>query len=151
MGTGGSFPAVKRSGREANHSPPSTAEVKNAWSYNSTPQYVFMAWCLVKHRDIFTCIFYLPFMSISPKWSPPLRFLNWNFECITFFFTPCYMFLSQCFLFNNRAIKSVKPSLCYFLRSSVTSFFSVMCSEILYCLPMFFPRCDTHTHNLTSI
>jgi hypothetical protein len=28
MGTGGSFPGVKRSGREADHSPPSSAEVK---------------------------------------------------------------------------------------------------------------------------
>jgi hypothetical protein len=39
---------VKRPGCEADHSPPSSAEVKNAWSYTSTPQYVFMAWCLVK-------------------------------------------------------------------------------------------------------
>jgi hypothetical protein len=44
---------VKRPGREADHSSPSSAEVKNAWSYTSTPQYVFMAWCLVKHRDKF--------------------------------------------------------------------------------------------------
>jgi len=22
--------------------------VRNAWSYTSTPQYVFMAWCLIK-------------------------------------------------------------------------------------------------------
>jgi hypothetical protein len=29
--------AVKRPGREADHSPPSSADVKNAWSYNSTP------------------------------------------------------------------------------------------------------------------
>jgi hypothetical protein len=29
-------------GLEADHSPPSSAEVKNAWSYTSTPQYVFM-------------------------------------------------------------------------------------------------------------
>jgi hypothetical protein len=29
---------IKRSGREADHSPPSSAEVKNAWSYTSTPQ-----------------------------------------------------------------------------------------------------------------
>jgi hypothetical protein len=42
---------VKRLGREAYHSPPSSAEVKNARSYTSTPQYAFMAWCLVKHRD----------------------------------------------------------------------------------------------------
>jgi hypothetical protein len=42
MRTRGSFP-----GGEADHSPPSSAEVKNAWSYTSTTQYVFMAWCLV--------------------------------------------------------------------------------------------------------
>jgi hypothetical protein len=53
---------VERSGREADHSPPSSAEVKNAWISASTPQYAFMAWCLVKHRDNFTFIFYhLPF------------------------------------------------------------------------------------------
>jgi hypothetical protein len=28
---------LKRLGREANHSPPSSAEVENAWSYTSTP------------------------------------------------------------------------------------------------------------------
>jgi hypothetical protein len=41
-------PGVKRPGREADHSPPTSAEVKNAWSYTSIPQYVFIAWCLVK-------------------------------------------------------------------------------------------------------
>jgi hypothetical protein len=45
---------LKRPGREADHLPPSSAKVKNAWSYTSTPQYIFMAWCLVKHRDNFT-------------------------------------------------------------------------------------------------
>jgi hypothetical protein len=44
-------PGVKRPGREANHLPPSSAEVKNAWSYTSTTQYVFMAWCLIMNRD----------------------------------------------------------------------------------------------------
>jgi hypothetical protein len=28
-----SVPGVKRSGREADHSPPSSAELKNAWNY----------------------------------------------------------------------------------------------------------------------
>jgi hypothetical protein len=28
-----------------------SAEVKNVWSYTSTPPYAFMVWCLVKHRD----------------------------------------------------------------------------------------------------
>jgi hypothetical protein len=45
---------VKWPGSEADHSPPSSAEVKNAWSYSSTPYYVFMEWCLVKHRHNFT-------------------------------------------------------------------------------------------------
>jgi hypothetical protein len=45
---------VKRPGREADYSPPSSAEVKNAWSYTSIPHYVFMSSCLVKHRDMFT-------------------------------------------------------------------------------------------------
>jgi hypothetical protein len=53
------FSWVKRSGREADHSPPSTAEVKNAWSYTSIPQYIFMARCLVKHRDSFNFTFFL--------------------------------------------------------------------------------------------
>jgi hypothetical protein len=37
MGTRGSFSGVKWPGREVDHSSPSSAEVKNAWSYKSTP------------------------------------------------------------------------------------------------------------------
>jgi hypothetical protein len=37
MDMGGYFLGVKRPEREADHSPPSSAEVKNAWSYTSTP------------------------------------------------------------------------------------------------------------------
>jgi hypothetical protein len=48
MGTRGSFPGVNRTGYEADHSSPSSAEVS---------QYVFMAWCLVKHRDNFTLLY----------------------------------------------------------------------------------------------
>jgi hypothetical protein len=57
-------PGVKRPGREADNSPPSSVEVRNAWNYTSTsptrPSWclikedVFMAWYLVKHRDNFT-------------------------------------------------------------------------------------------------
>jgi hypothetical protein len=36
---------IKWPGREADHSPPSSAEVKNSWTYTSTPQYAFMVWC----------------------------------------------------------------------------------------------------------
>jgi hypothetical protein len=44
---------VKWSGREADHLPPSSAEV-NEWSYTSTPQYAFIAQFKKKHRDNFT-------------------------------------------------------------------------------------------------
>jgi hypothetical protein len=37
---------VKRVGCEADYSLPSNAEVKNPWSYTSTPKYVCMEWCL---------------------------------------------------------------------------------------------------------
>jgi hypothetical protein len=43
MATGGSFPGVKRQGSEADHSPPTSAEVKKKWIYTSTPLHVFMA------------------------------------------------------------------------------------------------------------
>jgi hypothetical protein len=33
---------VKQSGREAGHSPPTSAEVKNEWSCTSTPSYAFL-------------------------------------------------------------------------------------------------------------
>jgi len=33
MGAGGSYPEGKATRRETDHSPPSSAEVKNEWSY----------------------------------------------------------------------------------------------------------------------
>jgi hypothetical protein len=56
-------PGVRLSGREADYSPPPSAEVKNAWHYTSTPQYVFMAWYSFQHRDNFT--FTLPCYSYN--------------------------------------------------------------------------------------
>jgi hypothetical protein len=39
---------IKRPEREADHSSQSSAQVKDAWNYTSTPRYAFMAWCSVK-------------------------------------------------------------------------------------------------------
>jgi len=58
LSTGGFYLGTTRPEREADHSPPSSAEVRNAWSYTSTSQYVFMAWCLVKAQG--QLYFYLP-------------------------------------------------------------------------------------------
>jgi hypothetical protein len=54
---------VKRPGREAGHSPPSSAEVKNAWSYTSTPPVRLHGVGLVKHRDNFTFTFTVSVLS----------------------------------------------------------------------------------------
>jgi hypothetical protein len=53
-------PRIKRLGREANRSLPSSAEVTHAWPYIPTPPHVFMASRLVKHRDFYlvTAIIY---------------------------------------------------------------------------------------------
>jgi hypothetical protein len=45
---GAFYLGIKCPEREADYSPPSSAEVKDAWSYNSPPQYASMAWCTVK-------------------------------------------------------------------------------------------------------
>jgi hypothetical protein len=50
IGTRSYFPGGKADGHDAGHSPPSGAKVKNTWSYTSIPSYVFMVWCIVKHR-----------------------------------------------------------------------------------------------------
>jgi hypothetical protein len=50
---------VSRPGREADHSPPSNASIKNAWSYTSTLPSVFMVWYFVKDWDNFTFTSYL--------------------------------------------------------------------------------------------
>jgi hypothetical protein len=45
---------VKQLGCEADHSPPSSAEVR---AIPALPKYAFMVWCLVKHRDNFAFAF----------------------------------------------------------------------------------------------
>jgi hypothetical protein len=51
MSNGGSFPAVQMPGREANHSPPISAEVKNTWIYTSTHIYAFVASCFISYAQ----------------------------------------------------------------------------------------------------
>jgi len=48
---------IKRPGREANLSPPPSTEVKNAWSYTSTPTCAFMAWCVIKRIRLYGVVF----------------------------------------------------------------------------------------------
>jgi hypothetical protein len=52
MGVPGALsPGITQLGREADNSSPTSAEVKKTWVYTSSPPYIFMEQCLVKHRD----------------------------------------------------------------------------------------------------
>lgn len=62
MGTGFASSEVQRPDPEANHTSPSSAEVKNVRSYNSTPPYTCMAWCLAKQQGQFN---FLPILKLS--------------------------------------------------------------------------------------
>jgi hypothetical protein len=64
--TGALTPGQKRSGRKANHSPPSGAEVKNLWNYTSTPSYVFITECLINYaQGKFYFLYFLENISIT--------------------------------------------------------------------------------------
>jgi hypothetical protein len=55
MGTGRFFPQeVNWLKHEADHSPPTSAEVRNMWIYTLTPPYAFMA--SFKYRDNFILV-----------------------------------------------------------------------------------------------
>jgi len=54
MGTMALSPKVQQQVPEVDHSPPSSVKVKNAWGYSLAPPYIFMGWCLIKHKDNFT-------------------------------------------------------------------------------------------------
>jgi hypothetical protein len=56
MGTEALSLETKRSRREADHWPPSSAEIKNAWSYTSTPPISLHGVVLIKHMHNFTFI-----------------------------------------------------------------------------------------------
>jgi hypothetical protein len=48
---------VKRPGREADHSPPSNAEIKMSGTIPPLPQYALMAWCSVKAQgQLYLCL-----------------------------------------------------------------------------------------------
>jgi hypothetical protein len=72
---------------EADHSPPSNAKFKNAWSCVSTPPSIFMVWYLIKHRNNFTsylckCSFDL-LVLFSSTWSHIYRWITYIYIIFT--------------------------------------------------------------------
>jgi hypothetical protein len=70
MGTRGSVSLwVKQPSCEADHSPPSSGEIKEWLELYLHPKYVFMEWCLVKHRDSFTFTFSSVGIALATSWT----------------------------------------------------------------------------------
>jgi hypothetical protein len=77
---------IKRPGREADHSPPSSAEVKEWVDLYLHPQYAFLAWCLVKAQGqlyLYITALKYPSLSVRPSFTPKqnniktLEFVEW--------------------------------------------------------------------------
>jgi hypothetical protein len=60
-------PGIKRQGREADYSPPASAEVMKLWIYTSTPPYAFMAYCLISWAQGQLYLFYRHVMRLPNK------------------------------------------------------------------------------------
>jgi hypothetical protein len=69
-------PLVRGEGYEVDHSPPSRAEIKNAWSYISTHLYVFIVWYLVKPRENFILPYLTSVACLSQSVTPMLGTLG---------------------------------------------------------------------------
>jgi hypothetical protein len=80
MGTRDSFPGIKQPEREADHSPPSSAEIEIVWSYTCIPPYAIMTWCIIKYRVLFMAreqlysvkLDYIQFLNSSQKFPIPV-------------------------------------------------------------------------------
>jgi hypothetical protein len=46
------FLGVKRPGSEANHTFPTSTEIKNTWIYPSTSPYIFIALCAISEAQV---------------------------------------------------------------------------------------------------
>jgi len=75
MNTSGSFTrGIKRPGLEADHSPPTSDEIKNEWSYASTtPTHLHGV-----YRDNFSCSY---FCIIIPEVSKVTQIYSLEFAC----------------------------------------------------------------------
>jgi hypothetical protein len=120
---------LKRPRREADHTPPSSAGVKDALNYTSIPPHIFMSWCLIKHMvrlpgavlSYTQRLLYLTFKYPPVNWTlfstnscKKLPLYSWIWITIhrlsvRYIYVPsCYKTLTFCFYFLN----------CYIARKS---------------------------------
>jgi hypothetical protein len=78
---------IKRPGREVDHSPPTSAEVKKTWIYTPTPPYAFMAYCLIQLSTVIILL-----LIMSPYDSTPQNFawISWKRMSLLVSLTPEY-------------------------------------------------------------
>jgi hypothetical protein len=75
---GALFLGVKLLGHEVYCSLPSSTKIKNVWCHTSTPPYIYMAWCIIKHKENFTFTLFLT----SLLWLWKFHILNRNIPLI---------------------------------------------------------------------
>jgi hypothetical protein len=97
---GCSFPGVKRPGREADHSPPFSTEVKNAWSCTYTPPIRLHGVDLTKMNDslVASNVSFLgpALYTVDIYFSPDILITKtkenvWNKECDPLYSTDCVL------------------------------------------------------------
>jgi hypothetical protein len=74
----------------ADHSPPFSAEVKNAWSCTSTPPFVFMAWCMVSVLNKLKSIIIKTLFSELKIYGRIYQFQNTLYFLIVIFSNPIF-------------------------------------------------------------
>lgn len=86
--TGGSSLRIQWLWHKDDHPIPSSSEIKNTYVYSSTPPYVFMEWCLNKHRDNFNFSYNWVNRILSYLWLVPAGktltalMSNCNWSCV---------------------------------------------------------------------
>jgi hypothetical protein len=99
---------VKRPGCEADHSPHLVPGSKNEWTYTSTPQYAFMAWCSVKGQgQLYLYIYlYLAYLCIGlPSYLFPSG-VPTIFLSISCLFHACYGLLGFSSILSRKFVPS---------------------------------------------
>jgi hypothetical protein len=81
---------------EAEHLSPSSVEVKNAWTCTSMASYVFVLWCIMKHRCSLLALQKSQLFSVFDRWHYLSGGLNATFNSTCMFFHTFCICKRQC-------------------------------------------------------
>jgi hypothetical protein len=94
-GTWCSLSGVKRSGCKADSLPPSSSEVKNAWTYTTTSPYIFMVRYIIRNKDNNLFLTYNKETAVTSRIGSGLKFWPQGLTMSHSFVTYSWHFLSM--------------------------------------------------------